>query len=265
SLRPAIEFDEFTGAPSITFDISVREAKITTLEKILRYVESRKRRVVIALDEFQQVTRFREQNTEAQLRAAIQHCNYTHFIFSGSHRTIMTSMFGLPNRPFYNSAEMMELDAIAADVYARFIEKHFSEARKRMPFDVARYLVDICREHTYYIQFLSNRLFTLPLKKYDENTVRSVWLEVVQEQENTYYNYRNLMTENQWNLLKAVAREKSVEKITSSAFLQKHQLGTPSSVQRALQALMDAEFVFQWKGAYVVYDQFFAGWIAWKS
>ncbi|MFN0030562.1 MAG: AAA family ATPase [Flavobacteriales bacterium] len=264
SLRPAIEFDQFSGAPSITFDIQRREAKTSTLEKILNYVEARKQRVVIALDEFQQVTKYKEKNAEALLRSIIQHCNYTHFIFSGSHQSIMTSMFGLPNRPFYNSAEMLELQPVPVEAYAAFIQLHFKSARKQMPLPTAKLIVELGREHTYYIQHLCNKLFTLPLKSYDEQVVRKTLGELLSENEGTFYNYRNLMTDNQWKLVRAIAKEEGVKRLTGAEFLQKHHLGSSSSVQRSAKALMDAEFIFQWRGVYHVYDQFFAQWMAHK-
>lgn len=261
SLRPSIEFDEFNGTPAITFDIHQREARSTTLEKIILYLESRKKRVVIALDEFQQVTRYKEKHAEAQLRSVIQHCNYTHFIFSGSHQSIMTSMFGLPNRPFYQSAEILELKSIPVESYIEFIQKQFKSARRSVSREAGISIIELCREHTYYIQHLCNRLYTLPVKKIDEQMVRKTLGDLLMENESTFYNYRNLMTDNQWNLVKAIAREKGVKKLTSAEFLQKHSLGTPSSVQRSTKALMDAEFIFHWKGEYHVYDQFFAQWM----
>ena len=47
-------FDEFSGRPKFSFDINVANAQ-SSLESMLEYLQSRNGRMVVAIDEFQQI------------------------------------------------------------------------------------------------------------------------------------------------------------------------------------------------------------------
>ena len=54
-----------------------------------------------------------------------------------------------------------------------------------------------------------------------------------------YLQYRQMLTDKQWDYLIAVAKEGSVQQITSSAFLKVHKIGTPSVSRRLADALCE--------------------------
>lgn len=85
---------------------------------------------IVAIDEFQQIAKYPEKNIEALLRTHIQRSENSHFIFAGSERHMMQEMFASAARPFYHSADMLELKAIPAEIYIPFIVGHF-ERRNR--------------------------------------------------------------------------------------------------------------------------------------
>ena len=53
-----------------------------TIEKIFEYINAEKKKVVIAFDEFQQISAYPEKNVEALLRSQIQFANNSSFLFS---------------------------------------------------------------------------------------------------------------------------------------------------------------------------------------
>ena len=63
------------------------------------------------------------------------------------------------------------------------------------------------------------------------------------------------------HLLKAIAKEGSVIQPTSKDFMLNYGLGTASSIQTALQALMDKELVFEEQGKYALNDIFLSRWL----
>jgi len=264
SLRPSLELDEMTGMPSLTFDLQQRQATQSTLEQIFQYLENQKRQVVIALDEFQQITQYKEKNIEAILRSIVQHSKYVRFIFSGSHQQIMGSMFGSHNRPFYQSAEILPLDIIPKQSYSGFILHHFKQGRKKITEASAEYILDWARNHTYYIQALCSRLYSNGEKIISEDLIRETIVEILQENEAINYSFRNLLAPNQWKLLIAIALEDGVEQPNHGQFISKYDLGQSSSVRRALESLIKKEFVFLWQGKYAVYDLFLSKWLKWR-
>jgi DNA-binding MarR family transcriptional regulator len=93
-------------------------------------------------------------------------------------------------------------------------------------------------------------------------------MEILKLNEEIYFQYRNMLTPNQWKLLKAIAKEGSVEQISSSKFLNKHDLGAASTVKRSLDSLLKAEMIFEEfeenSKQYIVYNCFFSRWLQYK-
>ena len=76
-----------------------------SLDAIGTFLYNRKRQVQVVLDEFQQISGYSTQDGEAIFRKWMQSFPGLRFIFSGSHRHMMVSMFSEKNRPFYRSTQ----------------------------------------------------------------------------------------------------------------------------------------------------------------
>lgn len=87
----------------------------------------------------------------------------------------------------------------------------------------------------------------------------------MQLNESNFYQYKNLLTQSQWNLLRAIAKEERIYQPQSKAFIQKHGLGTPALVKRSLDALLAKEMIYYQSGVeqpfYEVYDKFLMRWL----
>jgi len=86
-------------------------------------------------------------------------------------------------------------------------------------------------------------------------------LRIIASEEEDYKKLMHLLTANQSSLLKAIASEGIVKEPLSGLFVRTHQLKSTSSVQRALQFLVDEEFVYQDDRGYMVYDRFLGIWL----
>lgn len=87
--------------------------------------------------------------------------------------------------------------------------------------------------------------------------------DILLENEPHYYNYQRLLTDQQWNLLKAIAQEEFVSKINQREFLNKYKLSA-STVQHSIKALEEREMVIHENDAYRIYDVFLGRWLAMK-
>jgi uncharacterized protein len=85
---------------------------------------------------------------------------------------------------------------------------------------------------------LCNRLFSLNVAEVTKKQADKMIQEILTENEIVYFNYRELMTNLQFKILKAVAREEVVDKPYSNQFLRKHDLGSASSVKTGIEALV---------------------------
>ena len=87
-----------------------------------RLADARRRRVVVALDEFQAIGSFNGGSVEEALRAAVQHQRQVGYVFAGSEPSLMEAMLG-PKRPFYKAGPVMRLQKIPPEPFAAFIEQ----------------------------------------------------------------------------------------------------------------------------------------------
>ena len=263
SIRPTISFDGLTGSPTFSFNIENESAGIRTMEDIFGFLEQRslEKPMVIAIDEFQQIANYPENNIEALLRTNIQKLHNVNFIFSGSDQQLLTSMFTDAKRPFYQSTEFMHLEEIPQDEYSVFIKEKFNANSVAFKDHAIAEALNLTRDHTYYVQFLCNRLYSSTAKEIDTETVKNVFADILAENEVYYSEYRNLLTQPQWNLLIALAKEEGISKITASSFLKKHELSNTATIKRGIQSLMDKKMIYKRDKQYFVYDVFFAKWL----
>ncbi len=76
-----------------------------------------------------------------------------------------------------------------------------------------------------------------------------------------YENIIQFLTDNQFSLLKAIAQERKVSQPTAQEFIQKYSLSGASSVQSALETLVNKELVYSLPDGYIIYDRFFDLWL----
>ena len=92
-LRPQISFDPITGEPQLQISYQTTHEKEYTLRGLFEFLDNQNTPIVLAIDEFQQIREYPEQNMEALLRTYIQQTKNITFIFCGSKKHIMTDIF----------------------------------------------------------------------------------------------------------------------------------------------------------------------------
>ena len=115
--------------PSVTLDF-IPERSEETLKEIFTYLNQSGVECYIAIDEFQQIMEYPEKGVEGLLRSYIQFTPNVHFIFSGSKKHLMESIFFSIKRPFYQSTQKLFLAPIPYTPYREFAKKLFDEKKK---------------------------------------------------------------------------------------------------------------------------------------
>ncbi len=266
SLRPVISYNDLTGLPEVTLTLASPAQEQSALQQLLKTLNSQNKPVYLAIDEFQRITAYPEKNTEALLRSIIQSLSRVSFLFAGSQQHLLMDMFGSASRPFFAMTQTMKLDKLNRDVYGEFIRKIFLNDGVRITDDAVDFILDFTRIHTYYTQLLCNNLYDQIASRITLEDVKEVCYKLLGEQEPVYFNYRSMLTAQQWKLLAAVGKEQTLYEPTSGGFLGKYGLGNASSVKRALEALLDKEIIYEevdkdGSKFYQVYDVFLSRWL----
>ncbi len=264
-LRPVLSYDELTGQPQVTFSYNQQKQYEHTLQSIFSFLENQNKPCVIALDEFQQIALYRETNMEAIIRTQIQNLKNVRFIFSGSSPHLLAQMFHNSKRPFFSSASTLHLSEIEHQVYKDFIIRMFNKRHRNIDDNAVDFVLDFTYRHTFYTQLLCNKLFADGDKKITLDQVRLIAFELMKQNEVVYYQYRTILTTNQWDMLKAIAKEGVLFKPNSREMIQRHRLGTSSAVQRSIDSLLEKEMIYKIETGtdigYKVYDCLFSRWL----
>ena len=259
SLRTGISFD---GQGNASWNLGVGDIKSPnfTLEEIFNYLKAADRKCIVAIDEFQVIADYPEQNVEELMRTYVQDCRNAVFIFSGSQKSMMSEMFSSPARPFYQSVSMMFLKPVALLEYESFAKGHFEKAGKQIADDVVKAIYDRFDGTTWYLQKVLNQLFATRDSVVVSDVDKAVE-QIINQNEEAYQDILYQLTARQRDLLVAVSREGKAKQITGSTFVKRHHLSSASRVQKSAQALTEKQLLTHQQGIYEVYDKFMSEWL----
>lgn len=263
SISGKFGFDPLTNMPTFSLELGDIERPEYTLEEIFRYLADADKPCIVAIDEFQQISKYPEKNIEALLRTHIQQLRNSHFIFAGSERHLMQEMFTSAAHPFYHSADILELKAIAPEVYIPFITGHFEKRNRTVAAENVAKVYRLFKGHTYYVQKTFNEAFA-DTPENEECTLAVIQTAIDHMMEANDTIFREILSnipEKQKELLYAIARDGEVERITSTDFIKRHRLSSASSVQSAVKKLLEKDVITEINKVFAVTDKLFALWI----
>jgi uncharacterized protein len=266
-ISPTITVDPIDGRLSFSFGIGQADADLDrTIEMLLelpaKIAAERGQRVILVLDEFQEVVDI-DPNFPKLLRSVFQEQPDVCHVYLGSKRHVMRDLFSDANEPFWRSAKQMEIGLIDPDLFAPFLRRRFEATRKELPEEVCGEVLAITRGHPYATQELCYSLWEqTPFDGSADAELLARSLELVMQSEHAHF---SLVWEGlpagQRVLLEALAREPG--RPLAGAYRDRHGLAAASSTQTALRALVDRELVEREDdGAYRVMEPFLTEWLA---
>jgi hypothetical protein len=229
-----------------------------------RVARDRRRRLAVALDEFQAVAAFDGGSVEHALRAAVQRQREVGYIFAGSEPALMERMLGR-SRPFYKAGPVVRLGKIPADRFASFVESRFSRSGIRPEAGLGQAVVELAGNLPYDVQRLAHEAWD------DARAAgrRRIGLEGLHETLRRLLGEQDTLFETLWLRLtlpqRAALRAAVIEEgreLLSADIRARHRLGVASTVQAALAALIREDVLTREGDRYVVVDSLFREWIA---
>lgn len=262
SVKSGISFD-INGTPSWSLSVGDIDSPKATLDEIFLYLRQAEKPCLIAIDEFQQITKYADSAIEAELRTHIQYCPNARFVFSGSRQHLMGQMFTSPARPFYQSVTLYTLDVLPQEKYAEFCTSHFQKKGKHLDERVVPALYGRFEGITYYIQRVMNELFSMTAQGetcQPEDLDRAIQ-QIVRTSAPIYEDLFYQLPEKQSLVMRALGKAGKVGNLTSSKFIKTYGLVSANSVKSAIPALVEKGLVTSERGEYQVYDKFFQIWM----
>lgn len=263
SLRPGIKMNPVSG--ELEFNLSLGEIMRPqeSLEEIFHYLNESSRPCIVAIDEFQQIAEYPEKNVTALLRSYVQKCVNARFIFAGSSRRMMDKLFNSPAEPFYMSCSPLYLDVIDKEKYRDFANNHFETAGYTITRECFDAVYDMWEGHTWYVQRVLNELFERAADDIEMtmDRVPEAVDYLIKLSSKAFEDQFRSYPEAQKALLIAIAKEEKAEGVTSMAFIKRHSLKSPSTVQSAARVLYEKEVITRIDTRYSITNRFFSIWI----
>jgi hypothetical protein len=260
------------GALSVSFPGVRSERDISRLAQEVfalpaQLAAARRRKVVVALDEFQAIAGFNGGSVEHAMRAAVQHQREVGYVFAGSEPSLMERML-TPKRPFYKAGPVMRLEKIPAEEFAGFIDSRFLRSGFRPEAGLGAAIVELAGNLPYDVQRLAHETWdevrSGARRRATLDDLHQALRRLLSEQQTMFEAMWQRLTLAQRAALRAVVVEEGHE-LLSADVRMRHRLGGPSTVQAALGALTRDDVVAREGDRYVVVDSLLREWIARKT
>jgi len=254
------------GKPSLEFTTFERHEDVDrAIEGVLalpgRIARERKRRVVLVLDEFQEIVSI-DPALPGVMRAVFQAQDEVSHVFLGSKRHLMEELFMDKTRHLYRTAKPLPLGPIPRPDFARFIRRRFERTNMSIVPDALDFVLDLTGGRPYETQELCSFAWARARAESAEVTVRLVRAslrELIESEAARYAAVWGGLSPHQRALLVALAQSGGGE-IYSEQFRRTHKLGPPGSVRSSLKRLIESELV-EANGGYAIADVFLGEWL----
>ncbi len=265
-ITPVVTVDPNTGKFGFTFDAGRQPQDLdATLERLLelpgQLAAERGRKVALVLDEFQEIVDI-DPDLPRLMRSVFELQPDVAHVYLGSKRHMLERIFNDENEPFWRSAKQMELGVIAPSLFRGYIDAQFARTGRRVDPDIVERVLDATLGHPYATQELCYFLWgETPEAAVAGDEQYDVALEKLLRGEHAHF---GLVWEKsaraQRLVLQALAREPG--RPLTGEYRRRHGLPGPSSVQRALDAVVKDELVTRdERGAYRIAEPFLGEWL----
>ena len=260
----------FKPAEDGSFSVSVEQAAPNlhgvelldkTLEDLGVFIEQvGSENVHIVFDEFQEITELKDKRIEGILRSKIQFHQSSYF-FVGSRRHILLRMFSEKSRPFYQSAQLFELQRLPHDELVGYLIDQFKKCGKHCSQKNAEKISLASKQYPYYAQKLALNVYEISGKVTHAKDIAHALKIMIDNEIYFYQATLQALAPRQIALLRAVAIEPQ-KTLFSNRYISRHDLGSIGGVQSALKKLRQMDLVeIGAEGQHQVVDPIFSIWL----
>ena len=210
-----------------------------------KLAENTGKTVVMVFDEFQQILEYDDELTERQIRSSIQHHKSVAYVFLGSRKHLLQSMFLDESRPLYRSAMHYPIGPIDTKHWQPFIAKRFRDAGKQIDRAIIDQLCARTEGHPFYTQHLCHVLWSITEagESVVEADLNSAVAELLRRESHAYANLWDSLTKNEQRFLRGLAQSDDPPKPFSSDFTRRFGLRSASNAQRAAASLVSSDVI----------------------
>lgn len=233
-----------TSEFSISLELNPKSEDVTEILQLPEKIAEKKGcRMVVCIDEFQQIGEFKDsKNFQKQLRSIWQLQKSVSYCLLGSKKHLMNELFEKKSLPFYKFGDAIYLDKISTSHWIEYICGRFEATGKKITRELAEKICLTVDNHSSYVQQLSWLLWIHTDKEATEEIFQEAVEDLLAQNTPLFEKQTEDLTTYQMNFLRAITEGIHTE-FTTQENLRKYQLGTSANVSIIKRSLLKKELI----------------------
>lgn len=238
----------FSPEPNLEFSVSLGiTPKDYSPEEILdlpeRIAKEQGIRIVVCIDEFQQIGEFADSLTvQKRLRGVWQHHQHVSYCFFGSKKHLMENIFQSRRMPFYQFGEMLHLKCIPTEYWVPFICSRFEKYGKKISEEYAARICHTVKNYSSYVQQLAWNVMAETEIEVNEESFTEGFNALLEQNSSLFIQQTEGLTTYQLNFIRLLCNGIHSGFNTQSV-VEQYSLGSKSNVDRIKKCLIDRELI----------------------
>ena len=238
----------FSPEPNSEFSVSLGiTPKDYSPEEILdlpeRIAKEQGIRIVVCIDEFQQIGEFADSLTvQKRLRGVWQHHQHVSYCFFGSKKHLMENIFQSRRMPFCQFGEMLHLKCIPTEYWVPFICSRFEKYGKKISEEYAARICHTVKNYSSYVQQLAWNVMAETEIEVNEESFTEGFNALLEQNSSLFIQQTEGLTTYQLNFIRLLCNGIHSGFNTQSV-VEQYSLGSKSNVDRIKKCLIDRELI----------------------
>ncbi len=247
---------------SITFDWDKKDdSYMDILQLPEKIAQKRGIRLLVCLDEFQQMAEFADTVTfQKRLRSVWQHQQHVTYCMFGSKKHLMENMFNDQSMPFYKFGDLMFLKKIPTHEWVAFICAKFQETGKTITEQQARKICEATENLSSYVQQLSWVVWYKSGETVTNSDINEAIDDLLEQNKVFFQREVEQLTELQLNFLRAMANGVT-SGFSRKDIIKKYRLESSANVQAIKKSLLKRDLIDVDGGKTTFNDSLFKLWL----
>lgn len=224
-------------------DLPQRTEDILNLPE--RIALQNKVRIIVCIDEFQQIGLFEDSLAfQKLLRSVWQHHTQVSYCLYGSHKHMMDSIFQTSSAPFYRFGDLFYLERIPREDWVSFIVARFNATGKSISEAIAGRIANTADRYSYYALQLAFHVWASTASVAGEAELQRGVDLLLASCEPTFIEQTVRLTHRQMNFLHALS-DGLTSGFSEKSVLDRYDLTSSSNVIRVREALLEKDMILQ--------------------
>ena len=244
-VSPKLSFSpESNSEFSVSLGITPKEySPEEILELPERIAKEQGVRIVVCIDEFQQIGEFSDSLTvQKRLRGVWQHHQHVSYCFFGSKKHLMENIFQSRRMPFYQFGEMLHLKCIPTEYWVPFICSRFEKYGKKISEEYAARICHTVKNYSSYVQQLAWNVMAETEIEVNEESFTEGFNALLEQNSSLFIQQTEGLTTYQLNFIRLLCNGIHSGFNTQSV-VEQYSLGSKSNVDRIKKCLIDRELI----------------------